>query len=100
MGEVRWTLEAAERLREIRDYLAERNPEAASRIVRELYRLVESLDRFPERGYSYRTRTEREVRIVLYGHYRVVYRVEPAGAGAVVVLGIFHGAMDLPRYLP
>jgi hypothetical protein len=39
-----------------------------------------------------------EVRIILYGHHRIVYQVE--SREAVVVLGIFHGAMDLPRYLP
>ena len=98
MGEVRWTEEAARRLREIHDYLVERNPQAASRTVRGLFELVESLDRFPERGFVHRTRSGHKVRIVLYGHFRVVYRI--GSGGNVSVIGIFHGAMDLPRYLP
>lgn len=95
---MRWTEEAAERLRQIRDYLVERSPRAASETVRGLYELAGSLDRFPERGFLYRTRSGDPVRILLYGHYRVVYRVE--ADGNVIVIGIFHGAMDLPRYLP
>jgi plasmid stabilization system protein ParE len=98
LAEVRWTEEAAARLQEIHQYLVERSPGAASETILALYRLAESLDRFPERGFVHRTRGGREVRILLYGHYRVVYRVD-AGRD-VTVIGIFHGAMDLPRYLP
>lgn len=98
MGQVRWTEEAAERLHQIREYLVERSPRAAAETIRGLYELAGSLDRFPERGFLYRTRLGDQVRIVLYGHYRVVYGVEEGGK--VTVIGIFHGAMDLPRYLP
>lgn len=73
-------------------------PRAASRTIRGIFELAGSLDRFPERGFVHRTRSGHEVRIVAYGHFRVVYRVE-SGA-TVIVIGIFHGAMDLARYLP
>lgn len=98
MAEIRWTEEAAARLREVFEYIAETSPQAATETVGGIYRLAETLDRFPERGFSYQTRSGRSVRIVLYGHYRVVYRIEPSGS--VTILGVFHGAMDLPRYLP
>ena len=98
MAEVRWTEEAAARLGEIFEYIAETSPQAASETVGGIYRLAETLDRFPERGFAYETRSGRSVRIVLYGHYRVVYRIEPSAS--VIILGVFHGAMDLPRYLP
>jgi plasmid stabilization system protein ParE len=78
--------------------LVERNPSAASQTIRALYRLAESLDHFPERGFPHRTRSGREVRIVLFGHYRVVYRVDPGRT--VSVIGVFHGAMNVSRYLP
>ncbi len=98
MAEVGWTDEAADRLRENFEYIAETSPQAAAETVGGIYRLAETLDRFPERGFAYQTRSGRSARIVLYGHYRVVYRLEPSAS--VIILGVFHGAMDLPRYLP
>jgi toxin ParE1/3/4 len=37
------------------------------------------------------------VRVLLYGHYRIAYVVKPAGD--VDILGVFHGALDIERYL-
>ncbi|MFP3938724.1 MAG: hypothetical protein ACOC7L_02425 [Acidobacteriota bacterium] len=41
--------------------------------------------------------TDREVRILLYGHYRIAYLVTETRN--VRLLGIFHGALDITRYL-
>ena len=40
---------------------------------------------------------EREVRILLYGHYRIAYLVK--SAEEIDILGVFHGALDIRRYL-
>lgn len=97
MGRVRWTDEAVHWLREIRDYIARDNPEAARRTVRGIYELGASLDQFPERGYRYKEREGRDIRVLLYGHYRIAYLVKPGGD--VDILGVFHGALDIDRYL-
>ena len=55
MAEVRWTEEAAERLGEIFEYIAETSPQAAAETVGGIYRLAETLDCFPERGFAYET---------------------------------------------
>lgn len=34
--------------------------------------------------------------ILLYGHYRIAYLIEDDGD--IVVLGVFHGALDISRY--
>ncbi len=44
------------------------------------------------------SRTGRPLRIVLYGHYRIAYSVNVDKD--VTVLGIFHGSLDIDRYLP
>lgn len=98
MGRVRWTEEAVTWLREIHGYIAEDDPEAALRVVRELYARAESLIPFPERGYRYTAISDRHVRVLLWGHYRIAYLVR--SSGDVDVLGIFHGALDIERYLP
>ena len=97
MGRVRWTEEAATWLREIHDYIAEDSPETALRVVREIHARAETLSAFPERGYRYSGVADRDVRILLWGHYRIAYLV--GGSGDVEVLGIFHGALDIERYL-
>jgi len=36
------------------------------------------------------------VRILLYGHYRIAYLLK--NDGNVDILGVFHGALDITRY--
>jgi plasmid stabilization system protein ParE len=97
MGRVRWTDEAARWLEEIHDYIAQDSPETALRVVREIHRRAGSLTRFPERGYRYHDLPEGDVRILLWGHYRIVYLVHTSSD--VQILGVFHGALDIRRYL-
>ncbi len=98
MAEIRWTEEAHGWLRDIFDYIAAENPDAARNVVRGIYEKVQILRRFPEIGYVYRAEPEGEVRILLYGHYRIAYLI--TGSKDIDVLGIFHGALDIDRYLP
>ena len=98
MGNVVWTDEALAWLREIRDYIAEQNPQAAVRVAKGLYDKVESLRQFPDRGFRYGDDARGiPVRVVLYGHYRIAYQVDEERR--VTVLGIFHGSLDIERLL-
>ena len=45
---------------------------------------------------GYRHRTDRDVRILLYGHYRVAYLIK--SNQDIDILGVFHGALDIERY--
>jgi toxin ParE1/3/4 len=97
LGKLKWSQEALSWLREIRAYIAKDNPEAARRTVQGILRRAEQLRAFPELGQVYESRREREVRTLLYGHYRIAYWVTPDRD--VVLLGIFHGALDIDRFL-
>lgn len=98
MAEIRWTEEAHRWLRDIFDYIAMDNPDAARKVVAGIYEKSQLLRRFPEIGYKYRTEPEGEIRILLYGHYRIAYLVKEANN--IDILGVFHGALDIDRYLP
>jgi plasmid stabilization system protein ParE len=98
VGQVRWTEEAERWLREIHDYIARDNPEAALRTARGIYDKIDSLSAFPERGYPHTSKSGRPLRIILFGHYRIAYTVNHDKD--VTVLGVFHGALDIDRYLP
>ena len=85
-------------LKEIYDYIAQDNPAAAEKVVSGIYQRAQILLEFPEVGYKYRSEPEGDIRILLYGHYRIVYLIK--GSDRVEILGVFHGALDIDRYLP
>lgn len=99
MVEIRWTSEAVAWLKDIHDYIALDNPPAALRVVEGIYQRVQMLREFPDIGHRYRSEEDGEVRILLYGHYRIAYLRRKQG-DFVDVLGVFHGALDLDRYFP
>ncbi len=66
MAEIRWTPEAEHWLRDIHDYIAADNPEAAQKVVLGIYEKAQMLQSFPEIGQKYRTEKEGEIRVLLY----------------------------------
>ncbi len=49
-------------------------------------------------GYKYREEKDGEIRILLYGHYRIAYLIKKNSD--IDIPGVFHGALDIDRYLP
>jgi plasmid stabilization system protein ParE len=96
LANVEWTEEAAAWVRDIYDHIAADNPEAAERVAEGLYLRAEQLHEHPESGYRY-ARSQQNIRILLYGHYRIAYRV--TDERNVRILGVYHGALDITRYL-
>ena len=99
MARLRWTHEAEQWLRDIFDYIAQDNPDAAERVVNGIYEKSQLLTEFPEIGYRYRMEEEGEIRVMLYGHYRIAY-LRRNDSDWIDVLGVFHGALDIDRYFP
>src|SRR4051794_29691689 len=98
MANLNWTLEAERWMREIFEYIARDNPIAAERTIEAIYNKAQQLCQFPESGYVYQRRKDRKVRILLYGHYRIAYLIR--SESEIDILGVFHGAMEMDRYLP
>ena len=67
MAEIRWTNEAETWLKDIYDYVAQENPSAAVRVGEGIYEKAQLLKKYPEIGYTYRTESEGEIRLLLYG---------------------------------
>ena len=95
MAKIRWTDEAQRWLGDIFEYIAADNPQAAAQTVQGIYERAQVLTTFPEIGHRYQA-SPRNVRILLYGHYRIAYLVKDDGN--VDVLGVFHGSLDITRY--
>lgn len=97
MAEIRWTEESAAWLEDIYKYIAQDSPGATGRVVKGIHDKVQVLAEFPEIGYKYGTRPEGDIRVLPYGHYRIAYLVR--GTDTVEILGVFHGALEMDRYL-
>ena len=97
MAKIRWSHEAEQWLREIYEYIVPKNPVAAGKVVCGIYEKVQLLNDFPELGHKYREEPEGDIRVLLYGHYRVAYIIT---ADHIDILGVFHEALDLERYFP
>lgn len=90
-----WTDEAVHWLEDIFEYIAQENPEAAARTIDGIYTRAQTLSSFPEMGHRYPA-SRPDVRILLYGHYRIAYFIKPDGN--IDILGVFHGALDISSY--
>ncbi len=97
MAQIVWTAEAVRWLEGIHDYIAADNPTAAHKVVAGIYDKIQLLRSHPRLGQRYEWGGDREVREVLFGHYRIAYLVK--SEDRVEILGIFHSSMDIERYL-
>ncbi len=97
MAILNWTYEAERWLREIHTYIAIDSPKAANQVIAGIYKKAQILKDFPEIGYQYRTEPEGDIRILLYGHYRIAYLIR--SQQQIDILGVFHGAMAIEKHL-
>jgi toxin ParE1/3/4 len=98
MARLIWTDESLRWLREIRDYIAKYNPAAADRTLDGIFEKAQLLADFPEFGFKYPLPGRDDVRVLLYGHYRIAYTVTKPDV--IHILGVFHAALDIDRFFP
>ena len=93
MTTIRWTEQAVADLEAIRDYVARDSVKYAALLIE---RLIASLDRvalLPEIGRIVPEYQRPDIRELIQGSYRVVYRLR---SDQVEVLTVFHGARLFP----
>ena len=95
MAEIAWTDEAQRWLSDIYDFIATDNPVAAAQTAQGIFERAQVLKAHPEIDHRYLA-SSRNVRILLYGHYRIAYLVRDDGN--IDILGVFHGSLDISRY--
>jgi len=97
MVNINWTDEAELWLKDIHNYIALDNKSIAKKVVTEIYQKVQILQSFPRIGYPYENSDHKEIRVLLYGHYRIAYLIKDENT--MDILGVFHGALDIDNYL-
>lgn len=97
MAKINWTKEAEFWINEIYKYIAGDSLEKAFEVINSIYEKVQLLKEYPYLGHLYQEYPEKEIRILLYGHYRIAYIIKENEL--IDILGVFHGALDIDRYL-
>ena len=89
---------AGQWLKDIYEYFALDNPQAAGKVIEEIYLKTKTLKDFPQQGYLFRKDPDSEIRVLLYGHYRIAYQLYSDNT-QLDILGVFHGKLDIDRFL-
>ena len=90
---VRWTPAAADDLENIANYLFEKTPENAARLIREIYRTPSGLKNFPNRGREGKKKSTREL-VMSSLPYIFIYQVR---SNTVHIVRILHTSQEWPR---
>ena len=91
MAKLRWTDEAVKWLQEIHEYISNDNINIANKVIKGIYDKAQILELMPKVGYKYQDRDD--VRILLYGHYRIAYFLKDRET--IDILDIFHAHLIL-----
>ncbi len=92
MMKIVWSPLALQRVNEIADYIAADTLEAAQRWVVDLFNAVANLQSFPLLGRVVPETRRDNIRELLHGKYRIVYRVR---ARSIAILTVRHGRQQL-----
>ena len=88
-----WSPLAVDRASEIAEYIARDKPSAAEKWIGNVFSKVEQLEHSPEIGRMVPEIGKRHFRELIYGNYRIIYRVE---SNRISILTIRHGMQILP----
>jgi plasmid stabilization system protein ParE len=89
-----WSSLAYERLEEIFEYISVDNVSAAQKIIKRIFKKVETLSKNAERGRKVPEANRNEIREIFEGEYRIIYRIGPK---TVHILSIRNFKQRLPR---
>jgi toxin ParE1/3/4 len=94
--ELIWSPQSLRDLESIRGYIAVDSQQYADLMVRRIVAAVERLKAFPESGRIVPERNAPDVRELVVGRYRVVYRRK---THVVEIATVFRGSRDFPEFI-
>ncbi|MFH0909357.1 MAG: type II toxin-antitoxin system RelE/ParE family toxin [bacterium] len=88
-----WSPLAIDRVEEIAGYIAQDNPSAAGKWAVAIFHRVKQIGAFPNSGRMVPEAHRQELREIIYGNYRIIYRIDPR---RVSILTVRHLKQILP----
>ena len=92
MAEIRWTIQAANDFETIVKFIASDSNYYAQLFAADIFEIIERLIDFPESGRIVPETHIPEIREILFGNYRIIYRFKKE---TVEILTIYHGSRIL-----
>ena len=90
---VHWTETAIQHLEKIHDYIAQNSRSYALRVVDRLTSRSRQIAQFPQSGRAVPEFDDPQVREVIEGSYRIIYRIKK---NQIDVIAVIHGARQNP----
>jgi plasmid stabilization system protein ParE len=90
---ITWSPLSIDRATEIARYIAQDNPTAAENWVKALFKKVQLLESSPQIGRVLPETHSDDIRELLYGNYRIIYRLNES---RISILTVRHGKQILP----
>ena len=90
---IEWSPLAIERVAEISEYISQDSPMAAAKWVESIFEKSAILGEFPESGRVVPELKKHDIRELLFGNYRIIYKV---GSNVISVLTVRHTRQILP----
>ncbi|MCD6441211.1 MAG: type II toxin-antitoxin system RelE/ParE family toxin [Candidatus Marinimicrobia bacterium] len=89
-----WSPLSVERISEIAEYISIDNPKVSNNWVETLFGKVEQLKSFPQSGRIVPELGENTIRELIFGNYRIIYRIE---LRQISILTVRHIRQILPE---
>ncbi|MBU0694020.1 MAG: type II toxin-antitoxin system RelE/ParE family toxin [Candidatus Omnitrophica bacterium] len=91
-----WSDPAILDLENIKNYIAKDSPYYASIFVEKIIEAIDKLSSFPSIGRIVPEFNNKNIREVIYQHYRVIYQTTQE---TIFILTVIHGGRDLTNWL-
>jgi plasmid stabilization system protein ParE len=88
-----WSPLAIDRMEEIAGYIARDDPSAAQRWALAMFHRAKQIGSFPNSGRMVPEAHRQELREIIHGNYRIIYRIDPK---RVSILTVRHLKQILP----
>ncbi len=95
MNKIRWSPEAVERVKHIKEYIEQESPAAAYEFAKGLLAQLENIALYPKIGKTAFRKTYPNLRFLVWKHYKIYYEYKEAEA-AVEVWGVWDARSMIP----
>jgi toxin ParE1/3/4 len=89
MVEIRWTIQAVDDLESIVNFISSDSVHYAKLLASDIFEAIERSAFFPESGRVVPELNMREIREILFGNYRIIYRFQK---DIIEIITIYHGS--------